>query len=74
MGDWLGVGENGLFNFKPSVRPVPLEVHIQASKYGVLKGLALFLFVQEQSYFSKKYVMVFIFVFTLYGLILGEFK
>lgn len=29
LSDWLGVGENGLFNFKPSVRPVPLEVHIQ---------------------------------------------
>ncbi|KAL7153162.1 hypothetical protein ABFS83_04G147200 [Erythranthe nasuta] len=29
LGDWLGVEENGLFNFKPSVRPVPLEVHIQ---------------------------------------------
>ncbi|KAJ4838086.1 DExH-box ATP-dependent RNA helicase DExH14 [Turnera subulata] len=29
LGDWLGVGETGLFNFKPSVRPVPLEVHIQ---------------------------------------------
>ncbi|XAR63795.1 DNA helicase [Bertholletia excelsa] len=29
LADWLGVGENGLFNFKPSVRPVPLEVHIQ---------------------------------------------
>ncbi|KAK9203816.1 hypothetical protein WN943_014073 [Citrus x changshan-huyou] len=31
LADWLGVGEIGLFNFKPSVRPVPLEVHIQAS-------------------------------------------
>ncbi|KAG8652394.1 hypothetical protein MANES_06G085400v8 [Manihot esculenta] len=29
LSDWLGVGEMGLFNFKPSVRPVPLEVHIQ---------------------------------------------
>ncbi|GAV70037.1 DEAD domain-containing protein/Helicase_C domain-containing protein/Sec63 domain-containing protein [Cephalotus follicularis] len=29
LADWLGVGEMGLFNFKPSVRPVPLEVHIQ---------------------------------------------
>nr|XP_010936311.1 DExH-box ATP-dependent RNA helicase DExH14 isoform X2 [Elaeis guineensis] len=29
LADWLGIGENGLFNFKPSVRPVPLEVHIQ---------------------------------------------
>ncbi|KAK4477790.1 hypothetical protein RD792_017052 [Penstemon davidsonii] len=33
LADWLGVQENGLFNFKPSVRPVPLEVHIQASGY-----------------------------------------
>ncbi|KAE9467176.1 hypothetical protein C3L33_00910, partial [Rhododendron williamsianum] len=33
LADWLGVGEIGLFNFKPSVRPVPLEVHIQASGY-----------------------------------------
>lgn len=31
LADWLGVEETGLFNFKPSVRPVPLEVHIQAS-------------------------------------------
>ncbi|XP_060169501.1 DExH-box ATP-dependent RNA helicase DExH14 isoform X3 [Lycium barbarum] len=29
LADWLGVDETGLFNFKPSVRPVPLEVHIQ---------------------------------------------
>ncbi|PKA61162.1 DEAD-box ATP-dependent RNA helicase ISE2, chloroplastic [Apostasia shenzhenica] len=25
LADWLGVGEVGLFNFKPSVRPVPIE-------------------------------------------------
>ncbi|PIA58140.1 hypothetical protein AQUCO_00500228v1 [Aquilegia coerulea] len=29
LADWLGVGDVGLFNFKPSVRPVPLEVRIQ---------------------------------------------
>eukprot|EP00955_Chlamydomonas_euryale_P072924 361569-Chlamydomonas_euryale.AAC.5 len=29
LADWLGVGPAGLFNFKPSVRPVPLECHIQ---------------------------------------------
>ncbi|XP_031489870.1 DExH-box ATP-dependent RNA helicase DExH14 isoform X2 [Nymphaea colorata] len=29
LADWLGVSDMGLFNFKPSVRPVPLEVHIQ---------------------------------------------
>lgn len=28
LADWLGIGEMGLFNFKPSVRPVPLSVHI----------------------------------------------
>lgn len=25
---WLGIGEVGLYNFQPSVRPVPLNVHI----------------------------------------------
>ncbi|KAA8541028.1 hypothetical protein F0562_024834 [Nyssa sinensis] len=29
LADWLGVEEAGFFNFKPSVRPVPLEAHIQ---------------------------------------------
>ncbi|OAE30033.1 hypothetical protein AXG93_3893s1430 [Marchantia polymorpha subsp. ruderalis] len=29
LADWLGIDTVGLFNFKPSVRPVPLEVHIQ---------------------------------------------
>eukprot|EP01018_Ginkgo_biloba_P014054 Gb_18049 [translate_table: standard] len=29
LADWLGIDDVGLFNFKPSVRPVPLEVHIQ---------------------------------------------
>lgn len=29
LGDWLGIDEVGLFNFRPAVRPVPLEVHIQ---------------------------------------------
>ena len=29
LGNWLGVKPQGLFNFKPSVRPVPLECHIQ---------------------------------------------
>jgi activating signal cointegrator complex subunit 3 len=29
LANWLGIKEMGLYNFKPSVRPVPLEVHIQ---------------------------------------------
>lgn len=28
LGEWLGIKELGLYNFRPSVRPVPLEVHI----------------------------------------------
>ncbi|OAD58452.1 Activating signal cointegrator 1 complex subunit 3 [Eufriesea mexicana] len=28
LADWLGIGEMGLYNFRPSVRPVPLEIHI----------------------------------------------
>lgn len=28
LADWLGIKQFGLFNFRPSVRPVPLEVHI----------------------------------------------
>ena len=29
LADWLGIdGQLGLYNFRPSVRPVPLEVHI----------------------------------------------
>lgn len=29
LGAWLGITGDGLFNFRPSVRPCPLEVHIQ---------------------------------------------
>jgi activating signal cointegrator complex subunit 3 len=30
LADWLGIkGFQGLFNFRPSVRPVPIQVHIQ---------------------------------------------
>jgi hypothetical protein len=36
LADWLGVRDDGLFNFKPSVRPVPLEVHIQVSGISVV--------------------------------------
>ncbi|XP_073996642.1 activating signal cointegrator 1 complex subunit obelus isoform X2 [Rhodnius prolixus] len=28
LANWLGIKEMGLYNFRPSVRPVPLEVHI----------------------------------------------
>lgn len=28
LAEWLGVDRNGLYNFRPSVRPVPVDVHI----------------------------------------------
>jgi activating signal cointegrator complex subunit 3 len=34
LADWLGIPPAGLFNFKPSVRPVPLECHIQVGAGG----------------------------------------
>jgi activating signal cointegrator complex subunit 3 len=29
LADWLGIGEVGVYNFRPSVRPVPMSIHIQ---------------------------------------------
>lgn len=29
LADWLGIDGPGLFNFHPSVRPVPLKIHVQ---------------------------------------------
>ena len=29
VADWLGINRFGLYNFKPSVRPVPIEVYIE---------------------------------------------
>jgi len=30
LGEWIGVGSHGLFNFPPGVRPIPLEIQINA--------------------------------------------
>ena len=30
LADWLGIDRVGMYNFRPSVRPIPMEVHIQA--------------------------------------------
>lgn len=29
LGDWLGIGDVGLYNFRPSVRPIPMTIYIQ---------------------------------------------
>lgn len=28
LANWLGIKQSGLFNFRPSVRPVPLQIHV----------------------------------------------
>ena len=28
LGEWIGVGTHGLFNFPPGVRPTPLDIHV----------------------------------------------
>ena len=38
LADWLGVTPHGLFNFPPSVRPVPLEVHVQGFEVANLEA------------------------------------
>ena len=30
LGEWIGATPHTIFNFHPSVRPVPLEIHIQS--------------------------------------------
>lgn len=29
LADWLGIGDIGVYNFRPSVRPIPMSIHIQ---------------------------------------------
>ena len=29
LADWMGIGEIGVYNFRPSVRPIPMSIHIQ---------------------------------------------
>jgi activating signal cointegrator complex subunit 3 len=33
LGDWLGIGDVGLYNFRPSVRPIPMTTHIMVHTY-----------------------------------------
>ena len=28
LADWLGIGEVGVYNFRPSVRPIPMSIHV----------------------------------------------
>eukprot|EP00850_Spirogloea_muscicola_P009705 SM000055S18239 [mRNA] locus=s55:210526:220744:+ [translate_table: standard] len=38
LGEWIGASSQGLFNFPPGVRPVPLEIHIQGVDIANFEG------------------------------------
>ncbi|GAB7364123.1 hypothetical protein MBLNU230_g4675t1 [Neophaeotheca triangularis] len=41
MGAWIGAGRHGIFNFSPSVRPIPLNLHLQDYKIPHFPSLML---------------------------------
>lgn len=64
LADWLGIKNFGLFNFKPSVRPVPMRIHVQGfpGKHYcprmALMNKPVFLAIKEHS--PKKPVLIFV--------------
>nr|WCZ58665.1 U5 small nuclear ribonucleoprotein 200 kDa [Seculamonas ecuadoriensis] len=64
MGEWMGVPSNCLFNFHPNVRPIPLEMRIQAFDQPTFR--ARMLAMSKPMYLAIKYsavdkpVMVFV--------------
>ncbi|KAK6532254.1 hypothetical protein TWF281_006446 [Arthrobotrys megalospora] len=65
VGNWLGVKEEGLFNFRHSVRPVPLEVYIDgfAEKQGFCPLMASMnrpAFLAIKSHSPTKPVIIFV--------------
>ena len=41
IGEWIGANTQSIFNFHPSVRPVPLEIHIQSYSISHFPSLML---------------------------------
>ncbi|BEJ17062.1 hypothetical protein CspHIS471_0604630 [Cutaneotrichosporon sp. HIS471] len=50
LGDWMGVSNQNVFNFSPSARPLPLEVHIQS--FNVPHFPSLMLAMAEPAYLA----------------------
>jgi pre-mRNA-splicing helicase BRR2 len=50
LGEWLGCTPSNIFNFHPSARPIPLEIHIQG--YGIPHFASLMLAMSKPTYTS----------------------
>ncbi|CAG8581624.1 7898_t:CDS:2 [Paraglomus occultum] len=48
LGEWVGCSPQTIFNFHPSVRPVPLEIHIQS--YGIPHFASLMMAMAKPTY------------------------
>lgn len=62
LGDWLGIKDSGLYNFRPSVRPIPMTIHIQGfpGKHYCPRMATM----NKPAYSGKKipYILMFIFL------------
>jgi pre-mRNA-splicing helicase BRR2 len=52
LGEWMGCTPQTVFNFHPSVRPVPLEIHLQG--YNIPHFASLMLAMSKPTYLSIK--------------------
>ncbi|KAG2231539.1 Sec63 Brl domain-containing protein [Thamnidium elegans] len=50
LGEWIGATSHSVFNFHPSVRPVPLEIHIQS--YNVPHFASLMIAMAKPTYLA----------------------
>ncbi|RUS18546.1 Sec63 Brl domain-containing protein [Endogone sp. FLAS-F59071] len=50
LGEWIGAKSQSVFNFHPSVRPVPLEIHIQS--YNIPHFASLMMAMAKPTYLS----------------------
>ncbi|KAI9311054.1 Sec63 Brl domain-containing protein [Dichotomocladium elegans] len=64
LGEWIGATSHSVFNFHPSVRPVPLEIHIQS--YNIPHFASMMMAMAKPAYLaitahsSEKPVLVFV--------------
>ena len=64
LGEWIGATPHTIFNFHPSVRPVPLEIHIQSYSIphfaSLMMAMAKPTYVAITNYSSDRPAIVFV--------------
>ncbi|RUS26117.1 Sec63 Brl domain-containing protein [Jimgerdemannia flammicorona] len=64
LGEWIGAKSQSVFNFHPSVRPVPLEIHIQSYNIphfaSLMMAMAKPTYLAITTYSSEKAAIVFV--------------